>query len=407
MSTLQSIYKLKGKVQNYSWGGTQYIPQLLGTENTDQKPFAEYWLGAHPNHSSTVEIDGQEIALNQLIQQNKLKTLGQEVVEKFGALPYLLKVLDVKQMLSIQVHPSKPSAEVGYAAEDAIGIPVTAPNRNYKDENHKPELMVALSDFWLLHGFKPAEKLREVLSAVPDFDFLLQEFEKDGYQGLYEKVMLMEQEEVNQILELEVNRVLPLYKNGELLKSQEEFWVARAAETFCKDGQYDRGIFSIYLFNLVQLKVGEGIYQPAQMPHAYLEGQNVEIMANSDNVLRAGLTDKHIDVQELMKHVRFEETIPTILGAHAHEEEEIQFTTPAPEFELYQYLLQNSRQDLQAYSAEILLVMDGKATIKGEGLQLDLLKGEAAFVCAETSYNLVADGSSEVFRAAVPQRMEE
>lgn len=407
MSTLQSIYKLKGKVQNYSWGGTQYIPQLLGTENTDQKPFAEYWLGAHPNHSSTVQIDGQEIALNQLIQQNKLKTLGQEVLERFGALPYLLKVLDVKQMLSIQVHPSKPSAEVGYAAEDAIGIPVTAPNRNYKDENHKPELMVALSDFWLLHGFKPAEKLKEVLSAVPDLDFLLQEFEQGGYQGLYEKVMLMEQDEVNQILELEVNRVLPLYKNGELLKSQEEFWVARAAETFCKDGQYDRGIFSIYLFNLVQLKVGEGIYQPAQMPHAYLEGQNVEIMANSDNVLRAGLTDKHIDVQELMKHVRFEETIPTILGAHAHEEEEIQFTTPAPEFELYQYLLQNSRQDLQAYSAEILLVMDGKASLKGEGLQLDLSKGEAAFVCAGTSYNLVADGSAEVFRAAVPQRMEE
>ena len=407
MSTLQSIYKLKGKVQNYSWGGTLFIPQLLGTENTEQKPFAEYWLGAHPNHSSTVEIDGQEVGLNQLIKQNKLKTLGQEVVEKFGALPYLLKVLDVKQMLSIQVHPSKPSAEVGYAAEDAIGIPVTAPNRNYKDENHKPELMVALSDFWLLHGFKPAEKLKEVLSAVPDFDFLLQEFEVGGYQGLYEKVMLMEQDEVNQILELEVNRVLPLYKNGELLKSQEEFWVARAAETFCKDGKYDRGIFSIYLFNLVHLKEGEGIYQPAQMPHAYLEGQNVEIMANSDNVLRAGLTDKHIDVAELMKHVRFEETIPTVLGAHAHEEEEIQFTTPAPEFELYQYLLQNSRQDLQAYSAEILLVMDGKATIKGEGLQLDLSKGEAAFVCAGTSYNLVADGTAEVFRAAVPQSTEE
>jgi mannose-6-phosphate isomerase len=407
MSTLQSIYKLKGKVQHYSWGGTQFIPQLLGTENIDRKPFAEYWLGAHPNHSSTLEISGQETSLNQFIQQNKLKALGAEIVERFGALPYLLKVLDVRQMLSIQVHPSKPAAEVGYAAEDAIGIPVTAPNRNYKDENHKPELMVALSDFWLLHGFKPADRLQEVLSAVPDFDFLLQEFEQGGYQALYEKVMLMDQEEVNQILALEVSRVLPLYKNGELLKSQEEFWVARAAETFCKDGQYDRGIFSIYLFNLVHLKTGEGIYQPAQMPHAYLEGQNVEIMANSDNVLRAGLTDKHIDVPELMKHVRFEETIPTILGAHAHEEEEIQFTTPAPEFELYQYLLQNNEQALQAYSAEILLVMDGKANIKGEGVQLSLSKGEAAFICAGTSYHLGSDGPAEVFRAAVPQRSEE
>ncbi|MCU7548077.1 mannose-6-phosphate isomerase, class I [Chitinophagaceae bacterium LB-8] len=407
MSTLQNICKLKGKVQHYSWGGTQYIPNLLGTKNPDQKPYAEYWLGAHPNHSSTVEIDGQETALNQLIQQNKLKALGQEVVERFGELPYLLKVLDVKQMLSIQVHPSKPSAEVGYAAENAIGIPVTAPHRNYKDENHKPELMVALSDFWLLHGFKPADQLKEVLSAVPDFDFLLEEFEKNGYQGLYEKVMLMDQEEVNQILGLEVARVLPLYKNGELLKSQEEFWVARAAETFCKDGQYDRGIFSIYLFNLVHLQVGEGIYQPAQLPHAYLEGQNVEIMANSDNVLRAGLTDKHIDVHELMKHVRFEETIPTILGAHAHEQEEIQFKTPAPEFELYQYLLQNGEQQLRTYSAEILLVLDGSISVKGEGVQLSLSKGEAAFVCAGTSYQLVSNSPAEVYRAAVPQMIEE
>jgi mannose-6-phosphate isomerase len=407
MSTLQSIYKLKGKVQHYSWGGDQFIPQLLQIENKDQDPFAEYWLGAHPNHSSTMEVNGEVTPLNLFIQQNKVKALGSEITEKFGALPYLLKVLDVKQMLSIQVHPSKPSAEVGYAAENAIGIPVTAPHRNYKDENHKPELMVALSDFWLLHGFKPVDALKEVLSAVPDFDFLLQEFEEGGYQALYEKVMLMEQEEVNQILELEVSRVLPLYKNGELLKSQEEFWVARAAETFCKDGQYDRGIFSIYLFNLVHLKEGEGIYQPAQMPHAYLEGQNVEIMANSDNVLRAGLTDKHIDVPELMKHVRFEETIPTILGAHAHQQEEIQFTTPAPEFELYQYLLQNGRQELQAYSAEILLVMQGKAIIKGEGVELTLSRGEAAFICAGTSYSIIPDGSAEIFRAAVPQVVEE
>lgn len=407
MSTLQNIYKLKGKVQHYSWGGTQFIPQLLGIENTDNKPFAEYWLGAHPNHSSTIEENGHEIPLNQYIQQNRQKALGAKIMEKFGALPYLLKVLDVRQMLSIQVHPSKPSAEVGYAAENAIGIPVNAPNRNYKDENHKPELMVALSDFWLLHGFKPAEQLREVLSAVPDFDFLVNEFDQGGYQGLYEKVMLMEQDQVNQILELEVSRVMPLYRNGELLKSQEEFWVARAAETFCKNGYYDRGIFSIYFFNLVHLRVGEGIYQPAQMPHAYLEGQNVEIMANSDNVLRAGLTDKHIDVPELMKHVRFEETIPTILGAHAHEQEEIQFTTPAPEFELYQYLLQNGQQELQSYSAEILLVMDGKVNVKSGGIELSISKGEAAFICAGTTYQLIPDDSCEVFRAAVPQRNEE
>jgi mannose-6-phosphate isomerase len=130
-------------------------------------------------------------------------------------------------------------------------------------------------------------------------------------------------------------------------------------------------------------------------------------MANSDNVLRAGLTDKHIDVQELMKHVRFEETIPTILGAHAHAQEEIQFLTPAPEFELYQYFLQNGKQDLQSFSAEIILVMDGQVVVKGEGTELHLSKGEAAFVCGGTSYQLVADGASEIYRAAVPQILED
>lgn len=402
MASLQRIYPLKGKVQHYSWGGYKFIPQLLDKQNDDRQPFAEYWLGAHPNHPAELQQEGAAIPLHQFIQQNRLAALGEEVAHKFGGLPYLLKILDVRQMLSIQVHPSKASAEVGFAHENAYGIPLNASNRNYKDENHKPELMVALSDFWLLHGFKPADALREVLGAVPDFDFLLEEFEKTGYQGLYEKVMNMDQQQVNEVLGLEVSRVLPLYENGELLQSQEEFWVARAAETFCKNGQFDRGIFSIYLFNLVHLKKGEGIYQPAQMPHAYLEGQNVEIMANSDNVLRAGLTDKHIDVPELMKHVRFEETVPVILGSHARQQEEIQFSVPTPEFELYQYFLENESRQLQSYSAEIILVLNGSIQLIEDEQILELKKGEAAFVLAGTEYTLQETEPAEVYRAAVP-----
>jgi mannose-6-phosphate isomerase len=402
MATEQRIFPLQGKIQHYTWGGFDYIPQLLSIDNKGHKPFAEYWLGAHPNHPGTVRQGTGAIALNELIAQDKEKYLGSYVANRFGSLPFLLKVLDVRQMLSIQVHPSKASAEEGFATENEAGIPVTASNRNYKDDNHKPELMVALSDFWLLHGFKPADQLIETLAAIPNLEFLIDYFKQGGYKAVYEKVMLMDQAEVNKILEPIITSILPLYQNGELLKSQESFWAARAVESFCKDGNYDRGIFSIYLFNLVHLKKGEGIYQPAQLPHAYLEGQNVEIMANSDNVLRAGLTDKHIDVAELLKHVRFEETIVNILGSGAEVTEVQTFTTPAPEFELHQYSIQPNQLQLESKSAEILLVLDGVVRISGGNETLDITKGQAAFIAAGTRYELLSDGSAEVFKASVP-----
>ncbi|MGZ3940605.1 MAG: mannose-6-phosphate isomerase, class I, partial [Flavisolibacter sp.] len=310
MALGQSVFRLKGVVQHYSWGGYQFIPQLLGLDNKQHKPFAEYWMGAHQNHPA--HINGNE-ALNDFIAQNAQEVLGNWVNKKFGSLPYLLKVLDVRQMLSIQVHPSKEAAEASFEHENRKNIPANAPHRNYKDQNHKPELMVALSDFWLLHGFKRKEELIQILNAKAELQFLMDIFIKSGYKGLYEEVMLMEQERVNKTLLPLLDKVAPLYKEGAIEKDKEDFWAARAALDFCKNGRVDRGIFSIYLFNLVHLKEGEGIFQASGLPHAYLEGQNVEIMANSDNVLRAGLTDKHIDVAELLKHVKFETTIPNIL----------------------------------------------------------------------------------------------
>ena len=399
MPIAQHLYPLKGKVQHYTWGGYEYIPQLLSINNTEKKPYAEYWLGAHPNHPSIIKTNENEQPLNDFIRQHK-EVLG-TTQKNFDSLPFLLKILDVRQMLSIQVHPGKVSAETGFRKENELGIPLTASYRNYKDDNHKPEMLIALSDFWLLHGFKPAGKLIETLSAIPNFFFLTEEFKNKGYKALYEKVMLMDQGDVNEILRPVMNKVVPLYKNGELLKSQESFWAARAVESFCKDGNYDRGLFSIYFFNLVHLKKGEGIYQGAQLPHAYLEGQNVELMANSDNVLRAGLTDKHIDIDELLKHVSFEETIPDILGSYAEAKEIVDFITPAKEFELHQYHLNETNIRLHSYSAEIILVLDGIVTVATHNETYSLKKGEALFIIADTAYSLFAQ-SAEVFRAASP-----
>jgi mannose-6-phosphate isomerase len=321
--------------------------------------------------------------------------------KQFDTFPFLLKILDVRQMLSIQIHPDKASAEIGFHKENELGIPLTAAYRNYKDANHKPEMMIALSDFWLLHGFKPPDKLFDTLSAIPDFDFLAKEFTSKGYKALYEKAMLMDQGEVNKILKPIIDKILPLYKNGELLKSQESFWAARAAESFCTDRNYDRGIFSIYFFNLVHLTKGEGIYQGAQLPHAYLEGQNVELMSNSDNVLRAGLTDKHIDIDELLKHVSFVETVPDILSSYDEIKEEILYTTPAKEFQLYQYHLHETTVDIYADSAEIILVLSGNASIKCEKEILPIKKGDSVFIIGGSQYSITTS-SSEIFRATTP-----
>ena len=162
---MQAIYPIEGRVQHYSWGGYQYIPSLLQLSNEEEKPFAEYWLGAHPAFPSFLK--GEKQTLPELIQTGGAAILGEAPWTRFASLPFLLKVLDVRQMLSIQVHPSKQEAVKSYQAEQDAGIPLTAAHRNYKDDNHKPEQMVAIGEFWLLHGFKPAEPLLALLTSVP------------------------------------------------------------------------------------------------------------------------------------------------------------------------------------------------------------------------------------------------
>ena len=398
---IDHLFKIKGVVQHYSWGGYDYIPDLLGIENKDHQPFAEYWLGAHPNHPS--KIGAGELTLSELIRQQPASLLGKAVSEQFSSLPFLFKILDVRQMLSIQVHPSKESAIKEFALENEKGIPVNAPNRNYKDENHKPELMVALGDFWLLHGFKSEAKLKEVLLQKPGFHSLLKLFGEHDYRALYEEVMTMDQEMVDSILGPVLEPLIPRYNSGQLDKGSEDFWAARAVSTFCKNGHYDRGIFSIYFFNLVHLKKGEGIFQPQGMPHAYLEGQNVEVMANSDNVLRAGLTDKHIDVKELLKHVDFRATFPDILKAKSDFSNT--YHSPAREFELHAYRFNGQQEQVVAHSPEIWFLLSGSARVKSNDVKLELNKGEAVFLAPEAGLSIDSD-HGELFRCIVPMEVK-
>jgi mannose-6-phosphate isomerase len=414
------VFRLAGKIQHYAWGGTSFLPKLLSVPNPDGRPFAEYWMGAHDNASSELVFDpassaGQSTGdpgngkastakLNEYIGSSPKELLGAQTAERFGRLPYLLKILDVRDMLSIQVHPSKKDAEEAFRKENKQGIPLTAPDRNYKDDNHKPELMLALSDFWLLHGFKPVDRLKQTLLGTPELNFLWTIFEKDGYAGMYKTAMEMPQMDVNETLQPLLDRVLPAYREGGLSKDREDFWAARAALTFDETGRIDRGIFSVYLFNLVNLQPGEAIFQDAGLPHAYLEGQNVEIMANSDNVLRGGLTPKHIDVPELLKNIRFEATIPNVIHGKTVDGPVSVFQTPAPDFELCRIgLLKGDAITISVRSVEIFMVLAGEVTVE-ENAQNSFAceMGEAFIAFDGARVSLRATEDTVLYRGAVP-----
>ncbi len=397
------MYTLTGKVQHYAWGGTTYIPQLLGITNTAQQPYAEYWMGAHPNSPSMVQFnENRTIALDQLIKENATGWLGEKVAGQFGALPYLFKVLDVKDMLSIQVHPSKAEATKGFARENEAGIPLSAPHRNYKDDNHKPEVMLALSEFWLLHGFKERKLLAQTLQETEALNMLLPLFEKEGYYGLYKQVMEMPQTTVDGMLKPLLREQEYLFKANQLAKSNPAYWACRAM--LSQDEPHvniDRGIFSIYFFNIVQLHPGQAIFQGAGVPHAYLQGQNIELMSNSDNVLRGGLTPKHVDVAELLKHTLFEGIVPEIMTGEIHGTETI-YRCPVPDFVVSEIeLSKETAYNNTAYSVEILLVTEGEAECVSGNQILQLSKGDAVVVIANETYNINTNTRAVLYKAGV------
>lgn len=395
-------YLLEGVVQHYTWGGFHYIPDLLKQENPKREPCAELWLGAHPRGMAQVHRPAEVgLSLQGLIEQNPDAVLGAATAQRFAnQIPYLLKVLDVAKMLSIQAHPNKTEAERGFAAENASGIPLNAFNRNFKDDNHKPEMMTALTDFWLLHGFAALEKVRQNLENTPELHGLLAHFDEKSIQPLYTYVMTMPQEEIDRLLAPLAARLLPQFEVEKLAKSSADYWAARALRDFqLPSGAYDRGVVSIYLMNIVNVQPGQGIFQDAGVLHAYLEGVNVELMANSDNVFRGGLTDKFVDVDTLIQHLSFEPVEPQVFTGEVLSDTLTQFKTPAPDFELSLIRLDTGKKH-EANSTkgpEILLIIDGEVQVNDE---IKLSKGQSLFFPAGSHYTL--RGNAEIYKAGMP-----
>jgi mannose-6-phosphate isomerase len=302
-------------------------------------------------------------------------------------------------MLSIQVHPNKSDAAIGFEKEEKAGISIEASNRNYKDKNHKPEVMVALSDFWLLHGFLAPELLQERLSTFKPLNVLVHKFANNDYKNLYQHFMQLDTAASDAILIPLLEEAIASVKNGSVDKMHPHWWANKYYHGVVPSFNIDKGIFSIYILNIVFIPKNHGIFQGAGLLHAYLEGQNIELMANSDNVLRGGLTPKHVDMNELMQHVLFTPTYPAVMEGTPINETEVNYPCPVSDFGLSKLAIKAGESyTIHTQSLEMLLVMEGQMEIQGSIYQ----RGEVAMIKPEQAISIGSSKGALIFRSFAP-----
>ncbi|MEV1027082.1 mannose-6-phosphate isomerase, class I [Streptomyces sp. NPDC050264] len=379
--------RLTNTVRPYAWGSTTAIPHLVGAEPTGE-PQAEMWMGAHPGAPSHTGRG----PLDEVIDADPAGQLGEAAVAKFGPrLPFLLKLLAAGAPLSLQVHPDLQQAKEGFAEEEAKGVPITAPDRNYKDANHKPELICALTEFDGLCGFRAPEEAAGLLEGLgvdslkPYADLLRAHPEEAALREVLTAVLSADRDQM-------ARTVADATDAAQRLGGVYEPYAGIAHHY-----PGDPGVIAAMLLNYVQLQPGEALFLGAGVPHAYLNGLGVEIMANSDNVLRCGLTPKHVDVPELLRIVRFEATDPGVLRPEASPDGEELYDTPIDEFRLSRFVRPEDApaHDLTATTPQILLCTAGSVRA-GE---LALAPGDSAFVPAGEKVEV--SGVGTVFRATV------
>jgi mannose-6-phosphate isomerase len=379
--------RLDNTIRPYAWGSTTAIPELLGVAPSGE-PQAEMWMGAHPGAPSRTGRG----TLVEVIEADPERELGARAVAKFGPrLPFLLKILAAGAPLSLQVHPNLAQAKEGYEDEERRGIPVDAGHRNYKDANHKPELICALTEFDGLCGFRDPLKAADLLAGL-------------GVDSLKPYVDLLHAHPEDAALREVLTAVLGADRE-EMART-----VGEAAAACARlGGEYapyadiahhypgDPGVIAAMLLNHVRLQPGEALFLGAGIPHAYLNGLGVEIMANSDNVLRCGLTPKHVDVPELLRIVRFEAADAGVLRPEASPDGEEVYETPIDEFRLSRYVLPEggAAHDLTRPTPQILLCTAGSVRA-GE---FELNPGQSVFVPAGEKVEV--GGTGTVFRASV------
>lgn len=400
---MKSIFKLDNPVKHYDWGSPDWIPQFLNVPNEKGLPWAELWMGSHPEGPSLLATqfpapqakDGEASgSLPDLIGRDPIRYLGPETFQAFGTLPFLFKLLAAGKPLSIQAHPDLVRAKAGWDRENALGIPPGAPNRNYRDANHKPELLCALTPMNAMAGFREAG---EIIRGLQAFGFsplgsLNQALTAGGLRGFLDALFALPAETRQELTEYARSRV----GAAAAFPEYAEAWklIARFAELYPGDPAI---IAPLYL-NLLQLNPGEAMFIPAGILHAYIHGFGVELMANSDNVLRGGLTPKHIDLQELKGILRFEPFLPEILRPEASPQGLTRYPAPCREFSLHKLESAGKAIPFPVQGPAIVIVAEGEATLD-DGEKLTLRQGESAFIAAERKVPPVLSGSYSLFIA--------
>jgi len=367
------MQKLTGTLRSYPWGSRTLIPELRGEPTPSSRPEAEVWFGAHPVGSSLID----EAPLTDIIAADPRAALGPRVQQAFGdGLPFLLKLLGAAEPLSLQAHPSAEQAREGYERENAEGIALNAPNRNYRDPSHKPELVVALTDFHAMVGFRPLADTLELFSELdcPELDRYLTildpSSEEDSLRGLFTTWITIPAAARVSLIDAIVTAARSELDRGD--------WISDVLRTVLDLQQRypgDIGVLGALLLNHIVLAPGEALYLDAGHLHAYVSGLGVEVMANSDNVLRGGLTSKYVDVPELVRILRFNSITDPVVTCDDGE-----YQTPAAEFRLL-------RRDLAPAGAftyshdgpSIALCTAGEVQLGNLGLR----PGEAAWIPAD------------------------
>lgn len=367
------VFPLEGIVRDYAWGSTTAIQELLGRP-VDGRPAAELWFGAHPDDPAFAPDEGA--TLDRLIAADPIGLLGPEVVDAFGPrLPFLLKVLAADKALSLQVHPDLAQARAGFARENEAGVALDAPNRNYHDPNHKPELICALTDFDALCGFRPVADTLRLLDdwAVPELKGLRDLLARDGLRAAFTAVLTLDDPEA--AVAATVARAA-----GEPSDSP---WAGTAHAVGLIDHDFpgDVGAVLALLLNHVRLAPGEALFLAAGNVHAYLRGTGVEIMANSDNVLRCALTPKHVDIEELLAITDFRE-LPDPRWPAKRDQAGTEFAVPVPDFALRQLAMDSA---FEHRGPTIALALDAPVTLTGPDGDLTLSPGHGAYVLPGTT----------------------
>ncbi len=435
------IHRLAPLVQQYPWGSAEHIPRFLGLDNPTHEPWAELWMGAHPKAPS--RLIGHKENLLQWIETDPERVLGKKILERYGTnLPFLFKLLAAAEPLSIQCHPNREQAEEGFKRENHAGIPLDSPQRNYRDSNHKPEILLAILPCTALCGFRPVSEscrmFEKILPSVPLLEKPVELLKEGKLKDFFSAFFTLPRLEIGECIQ-RVRDQLKEYggtdtggsdQNGDeagieasegntgVLSSEEDiaYWFLQLSSRYPDDP----GSFAPFYLNLIRLEPNEALYLGAGVLHGYLEGFGVELMANSDNVLRGGLTSKHVDLEELLRVVQFSPQEPNIilprrkkLKTWKGEGWEDLYPTPASEFLLSVLRFQDVERGEAPLHAlmpgpQILLCGEGAIQIQGESrsvkggekksVSVEVKKGDSVFVEAAVE-NCLISGTGVLYRA--------